>query len=93
MNELIKVNDLKADKDKVRTMVEEVASTYGDPEEVINYYYGDEKQLASVESAVLEDQIVDFILDQAKVTSNEVSYEEAIKPPAAPAENASDEEK
>ena len=93
INEVIKANELSADKDKVKAMIEEMAATYQDPQEVINYYYSNEQQLASVESAVLEEQVVDFIMSQAKVSSKQVSYEEAIKPPAPPAETSDEEDK
>jgi trigger factor len=41
---------------RTRSVVEEMASTYEEPEEVINWYYGNREQLASVEAVVLEDQ-------------------------------------
>ncbi len=92
LNEVIKQNQLEADKEKVREMVEDMASTYQDPEEVINYYYGNEQQLASIQSAVLEDAVVDFILSQANVTISNVSYEEAIKPAAQNRESSDETE-
>lgn len=87
VGELIQSNELKADEDRVRTTVEEMAETYQQPQEVIDYYYGNPEQLAQVEALVLEDQVVDLLLSQAKVTEKTVSYQEAIKPEAqAPAE-------
>lgn len=79
VGELIKSAEIKADADKVREMVEEMASTYQDPEEVINYYYGNQQLLSSVESAVLEDQVVEHILTGAKVTESDSTYEEVVK--------------
>jgi trigger factor len=69
---------LKADADKVRDMIEEMASTYQDPEEVINYYYSNQEQLSSVESRVLEDQAVEKLLENANITEKQCSYQEAI---------------
>ena len=80
--ELVRQNDIKADPDRVRELIEETASTYQDPEEVINYYYSNQQLLSSVESAVLEDQVVDHVLASASVTDRECNYEEAIKPAA-----------
>ena len=48
--------DLQADSAKVKEAIEDIASTYQEPEEVINYYYSENEQLAQVESRVLEDQ-------------------------------------
>lgn len=71
---------LKADKDVVRRLIEDAAATYQDPESVINQYYGDERLLASVEAAALEEGVVDFLLAKAVIAEVTVSYEEAIKP-------------
>lgn len=78
MAEFITKHELQADADKVRQAIEEMASTYQDPEEVINYYYSNQEQLASVESKVLEDQVVEKLLENANITENECSYQEAI---------------
>lgn len=80
VGELVKKEELKVDADAVKAMVEEMASTYQDPEEVVNYYYSNRELLAGVESAVLEDQVVDHILEKAKVEEVKSDYEEVIKP-------------
>lgn len=82
VGELVKKEELKVDADAVKAMVEEMASTYQDPEEVVNYYYSNRELLAGVESAVLEDQVVDHILEKAKVEDVKSDYEEVIKPAA-----------
>ncbi len=84
LGEVIKVKELKADPKKVREAVEELASTYESPEEVINWYYGNEEQLSGIESGVLEDEVFDHILEQAAVTEKKVTYQEVIKPAAKP---------
>lgn len=86
VGEVVKASDLKVDADRVRGMVEEMASTYQDPEEVVNYYYNNREMLASVESVVLEDQVVDHILDTAKLVEQDSTYEEVIKPAQPDAE-------
>jgi trigger factor len=78
LSELVTKLELKADGDKVREAIEEIASTYQDPEEVMNYYYSNQEQLSAVESRVLEDQVVDKLLENAKVTESKCSYQDAI---------------
>lgn len=78
LGEVIKAEKISPDADKVRAKVEEIASTYQEPEQVVEYYYGNQEQLQAVESAVLEDQVVDTILAKATVTENEESYEDVI---------------
>ncbi len=91
LGELIKSEALKAEPEKVKAMVEEIAATYQDPAEVVKYYYGNEELLRSVESAVLEDEAVEKILAVATIEEVGQSYEEAVAP-QAPANEAKPEE-
>ena len=78
MAEYISQQGLQADAEKVRELIEEISSTYQDPEEVINYYYSNQEELSSIESRVLEDQAVERLLEGATVTEKSCSYQEAI---------------
>ena len=78
--DVVKQNDIKPDNDRVRAMVEELASAYQEPEQVVNWYYQNEQQLAEIQSVVLEEQVVDTVLQKAQVTSKQVPYEDAVKP-------------
>lgn len=80
LGEVIQQQDLKADPAKVREAIEELAATYESPDEVINWYYGNQEQLASIESNVLEDQVFDYIIEQSQVVDKTVAYQEVIKP-------------
>ena len=82
LSELVGKLELKADPDQVRSTIEEMASTYQEPEEVINWYYSNQEQLASVESKVLEDQVVEKLLESASIEEKPCSYQEAIAPAA-----------
>lgn len=88
---IVDKNSLEADAEKVRETIEEMASTYQEPEEVINYYYSNEQQLSQIQNMVLEGQIVDFVLESAKVTDKTVSYDEAVKREAELPAEESDE--
>ena len=88
---IVDKNNLEADAETVRETIEEMASTYQEPEEVINYYYSNEQQLSQIQNMVLEGQIVDFVLDSAKVTDKTVSYDEAVKREAELPAEESDE--
>tara|TARA_B100000686_G_C16749964_1_gene951859 strand:- start:1275 stop:2114 length:840 start_codon:yes stop_codon:yes gene_type:complete len=80
LGEVIKEENFQADPIKVRKQIEELASTYESPDEVINWYYGNKDQLAAIESTVVEDQVFDHIIQAALVTDKNVSYQEVIKP-------------
>ncbi|PWB35674.1 trigger factor [Pseudomonas sp. SDI] len=83
--EVVKANELKPDEARVREMIQEMASAYQEPEQVVAWYYKNDQQLNEVRSVVLEEQVVDTVLQKATVTDKSVSYEEAVKPVQAPA--------
>ena len=82
--EVVKQGELKADEARVRELIEEMASAYQEPQQVVAWYYKNDQQLNEVRSVVLEEQVVDTVLKQAKVTDKQVSYEDAVKPAEAP---------
>ncbi|MBC2679033.1 trigger factor [Pseudomonas sp. CFBP 8758] len=81
--EVVKQNELKPDEARVRELIQEMASAYQEPEQVVSWYYKNDEQLNEVRSVVLEEQVVDTVLQKAKVTDKSVSYEEAVKPAEA----------
>tara|TARA_B100001540_G_C15743252_1_gene613308 strand:- start:717 stop:1421 length:705 start_codon:yes stop_codon:yes gene_type:complete len=86
LGELIKEKEVKADAERVRSTIEEMAQPYENPEQVVSWYYENQQMLQQVEAMVLEDQVVDLILEQATVAEQEMSYEEAVKQPQNEAE-------
>ncbi len=91
VQEVVKTAELEANEDRVRETVEEMASTYQDAQQVIDWYYGNDQILNQIKSLVLEDQVVDHLAASAKVTEKAVPYEEAIQP-AQQQEDVADEE-
>ena len=85
LSEVIAQNELKADKEKVNAAIEEIASTYQDKDEVIEYYKSNPEQRRSIEAMVLEDLVVEHILSLGTVTDKPTSYADVMKPPAAEA--------
>jgi trigger factor len=78
--EIVREQAIQADPERVRAAVEDLASTYERPEEVIGYYYGDRKRLSSVESLVLEDKVVDWVLGQVTVEDEPISFGQLTAP-------------
>jgi len=79
LGEVIKANKLEADEARVKDMIESMASAYEDPSEVVAHYAGDEKLSAQMKDLALEDQAIDFILAQAKVTDKKKKFSDMIK--------------
>ena len=76
--ELIKSKELKAVEDAVKAKVEELAASYEDPQQVVDWYYADRQRLNQIEGLVLEDMVVDWVYAQANVTEKSVSFEELM---------------
>ena len=70
---------IEVDPARVEAYIDDMASSYEDPTEVIEYFKNDKQQRAQIEAVVLEDQIVDHILASAKVTDTAISYEDLLK--------------
>lgn len=85
--EMISQFEIAAEPAKVREAIEGIASTYQDPEEVINWYYSENEQLAGIESRVLEDAVVEKLLSSAAIAEVECSYQDALEK-ARPASSA-----
>jgi trigger factor len=76
--EVVKANKLEANADQVKAQVEEFAQSYEDPQQVLKYYYSDRRRLAEVEALVLEENVVNYVLGNAKVTEKPVAFDELM---------------
>ena len=72
VSEVAKQNQLQLDPDRVRQMVETIATSYEKPDEVVQWYYGNQEMLSGVQSAVIEEQVVEWIVEHSGVNVDEV---------------------
>ncbi len=82
IGEIVKVADINVEQDRVTAKIEEVASTYEDPQEVINHYANNPQLKSGIEALVMEEMVVDWVVDQAKMKDVSSSFEELMKQPA-----------
>jgi trigger factor len=80
MNAVIQQHQLKIDPTLVRRLVEDLAESYEQPEDVVKWYYSNKDQLAQVEAMALEESVIDLVLNVAKINEIPCSYEDALKP-------------
>ena len=76
--ELVKANKLEATPEQIKAHVDDLASSYEKPEDVVRWYFGDRQRLAEVEAVVIENNVTEFVLGQAKVTDKKVSFDELM---------------
>jgi trigger factor len=78
LSEIIKEQGLQASPETVRSEVEKLAASYNTPDEVIRWYYSDKNRLAEVESMVLENAVVDWVIEQAKIEEVKSTFDDLV---------------
>jgi trigger factor len=76
--ELVRSNELHAKPEQIKTHVEELSASYEKPEDVVRWYYSDNRRLAEVEAIVIENNVTDFVLGKAKVSDKAISFEDLM---------------
>jgi trigger factor len=80
LGEIIKVNELKVDEEKVKELISSAASAYEDPQEVIDYYSSNDEMKQQMQNVALEEQAVDFLLEKATIKSKKASFKDIMNP-------------
>jgi trigger factor len=78
VSELVRTADLQAKPEQVRARIEEFAQNYEQPAQVVAYYLSDRQRRAEIEAIVLEDNVVAHVVENAKVTDEDVSFDELM---------------
>ncbi|MBK7006320.1 MAG: trigger factor [Burkholderiales bacterium] len=75
---LVNMSNLQAKPEQIKAYVEELASSYETPAEVVRWYYSDNRRMADVEGMVIESNVIDFVLSKSKVTEKSISFDELM---------------
>ncbi|HEY8540334.1 MAG TPA: trigger factor [Steroidobacteraceae bacterium] len=78
VNEIIKTAELKVDQSKVQARLEELAQQFPDPNQALQAYRNNPQVRRQIEAGVLEDQVVDWVLERAKVTEVPSTFKELM---------------
>ncbi|AJJ64224.1 trigger factor [Yersinia aldovae] len=78
LGEVISQHELKADEDRVKALIEEMASAYEDPQEVIEFYSKNKELMNNMRNVALEEQAVETLLSKAKVTEKPTTFSELM---------------
>jgi trigger factor len=76
--ELVRTQELQATTEQIKSHVDEMAQSYEKPEEVKRWYFGDRQRLAEVEAVVIENNVTEYVLAQAKVEDKKVPFDELM---------------
>jgi len=80
VGELARQNNIRLDNRRVAETLASFASTYEEPERVVELYQRDPQLMSGLQSRVMEDQVADWIADHAKVVEQPLSFSEAMRP-------------
>jgi trigger factor len=78
VGELVRANNLQARPDQLQAHIEEMAQSYEKPSEVVRWYLGDRQRMAEVEAVVVENNVTQFVLRQARVTDKALPFDELM---------------
>jgi trigger factor len=76
IGEIVRAEALQVDRAKVEGRLETLAASYPKPEEARRAYLQSPEAMQQIESAVLEDQVLDAVLARAKITDRATSFKE-----------------
>ncbi|MDZ7810610.1 MAG: hypothetical protein U5L11_11485 [Arhodomonas sp.] len=75
INEIVRANEIELDRSRLSQALQEIASGYGQPDQVIQAYMQNQQLMESLQVQVMEDQVVDWIAERAQVTDKPVSLD------------------
>jgi trigger factor len=78
LGELVRQHALSPRPDQIRKLVEDIASSYEKPQEVISWYLSDRKRLGELETVALEDNVVNWVLERGKVADKPIAFDELM---------------
>ncbi len=76
--ELVRAHDLRAKPEQIKAHIDELAASYEKPAEVVRWYYGDSKRMAEVEAIVIENNVTEYILSQARITDKAITFDDLM---------------
>ena len=76
--EVVKGHGLQAKPEQLRALIDEQAQSYEQPEEVVRWYYSQPQRLAQVEALAIEENVVSWVVANAKTTDKAVSFDEIM---------------
>jgi trigger factor len=79
VGEVARRNELRLDPKRVSETLRLIASTYEEPEQVIEMYRNDPQLMGGLQSRVMEEQVIDWIAERAKHTEQAMTFQEAIR--------------
>ena len=78
IGEIARRNELRLDPKRVNELLRLIASTYEEPQQVIELYRNDPQLMSGLQSRAMEEQVIDWIAERAQHTEKAMTFQEAI---------------
>jgi trigger factor len=78
LSEVVNANNLQASADQVRAVVDTFANSYEKPQELVDWYYADVQRLDEPAALATEENVVNWVLEKAKVTTKKIKFDELM---------------
>ncbi len=78
LGELINTNNLHANAEQIRAMVDVFSQSFERPADVVTWYYADPKRLDEPSALATEENAVEYVLSKAKVTDKKVKFDDLM---------------
>jgi trigger factor len=83
MGEIARKQEIKIDRKRIAEQLAAIASTYEEPEKVIELYNGDPQLMSGLQNRVMEDQVAEWVAEHAKTTNLDLSFDDVMRPTGA----------
>jgi trigger factor len=83
MGEIARKQELKIDRKRVAEQLAAIASTYEEPEKVVELYNADPQLMSGLQNRVMEDQVAEWVAEHAKTTETRLGFDEVMRPAGA----------
>jgi len=79
VGEIIRQNEIQKDDQRIQDKLQELAASYEDPKALIEYYTSNEEAMQTINAAVMEDMVVEWVLNTVNVTVENKSFDELME--------------
>ena len=76
--ELVRAQNLQAKPEQLQAHIEEMSQSYEKPADVVRWYLSDRQRMAEVEAVVIENNVTEYVLGEAKVTDKTLPFDELM---------------
>ena len=76
--ELVRSHDLQAKPEQIQAHIQELASSYEQPADVVRWYQSDNRRMGEIEAVVIENNVTEYVLSKAKVSDKDIGFDELM---------------